>query len=155
VLAGGALAFGRGRVSAQASADEITLLSAARIGDDDKGVVLDGEGVSPFPLPARGHGLVKVSNGRVMLVGRRPGKFAAIVDPQAPQQASIVPPIRGHRFAGHAAISGEGLLATSEIEEETGDGVVVMRDSATGSAREVFMVGIEPHDLLFAGDGRL
>jgi hypothetical protein len=127
-------------------------MSAARIGDDDRGVVLDGEGLSEFALPARGHGMVKLGGAKAVLVGRRPGTFAAIIDLETPEKASIVPPIAGHRFAGHAAVNEAGVLATSEIDAETGAGVVVLRD-LSGAPRASFAVGIEPHDLLFAAGG--
>jgi len=41
---------------------------------------------------------------------------------------------------------------TSEIDAETGDGVVVFRDGS-GAPRASVPVGIEPHDLLFAHGG--
>jgi hypothetical protein len=63
-------------------------------------------------------------------------------------------PIAGHRFAGHGAIDPNGRrLVTSEIDAETGDGIVVFRDVDTGAPRVTTPVGIEPHDLLFAGGG--
>jgi len=152
-LAGGAYALGRGKLLAK-SRESVTLMSAARFGDEDRGTLLDGEGLSSFALPARGHGMVKLAGGKIMLVGRRPATFAAILDAQSPEKASIVPPVAGHRFAGHAAVNSAGLLATSEIDAETGDGIVVLRDPS-GTPLESFAVGIEPHDLLFAGDERL
>jgi hypothetical protein len=89
-----------------------------------------------------------------MLVGRRPGAFAAIVDPDASTGASkLVSPVRQFRFAGHAAASNAGALVTSELHEETAEGVAVLRDGFTGAAREIWPLGgIEPHDLLFARD---
>jgi hypothetical protein len=88
-------------------------------------------------------------------MGRRPGEFAAIIDPQAPHNnAKMFAPVAGHRFAGHAALSADGRnLATSEIDAETGAGSVVLRDARSGAARAMFPAGIEPHDLLFARGG--
>jgi hypothetical protein len=151
-LASGAIALGRGALRAEPHG--VVLMSAARFGDEDAGAMLDGEGLSSFPLPARGHGMTKLKDGLVLLVGRRPATFAAILDPALPGSATIVPPIAGHRFAGHAAVNGLGLIATSEIDAETGEGVAVLRDD-NGRPRESFAVGIEPHDLFFAGDDRL
>jgi hypothetical protein len=129
-------------------------MSAARFGDEDAGAMLDGEGMTSFPLPARGHGMVKLKDGRVMLVGRRPATYAALLDPASPESATIVSPIAGHRFAGHGAVNRSGLIAMSEIDAETGAGIAVLRD-ADGMPRKSFAVGIEPHDLFFAGDDRL
>jgi len=143
------------RRSAAASTPTVTLISAARIGETDGGVVLDSEGLTGFSLPARAHALTHLSSGRVLLVGRRPGSFAAIVDPNQPhREAHKFGPIAGHRFAGHAAADPLGRsLVTSEIDAETGDGVVVFRDLNTGAPQGAYPVGIEPHDLLFAGGG--
>ena len=139
---------------AVASTPDVTLVSAARIGDTDSGIILDSEGLTGFALPARAHALTHLPDGRVLLVGRRPGSFAAITDPEHPQTPShIFAPIAGHRFAGHAAVHPNGrTLVTSEVHAETGDGVVVFRDGS-GAPRAMVPVGIEPHDLLFTRGG--
>jgi hypothetical protein len=141
--------------SAAASTPAVTLVSAARIDETDGGVILDGEGLTGFSLPARAHALTKLPGGRILLVGRRPGSFAAIIDPeQAGGRSHIFSPVAGHRFSGHAAIDPTGhRLVTSEIDAETGNGVIALRDAASGAARAIFPVGIEPHDLLFADGG--
>ena len=148
----GALTLKRG---AAAPAPAAKLISAARIGETDGGVVLDGEGLTGFALPARAHALTRLPHGRILLVGRRPGSFAAIIDPVQPRGPShILSPAAGHRFAGHAAIDPDGQhLVTSEIDAETGEGIIVFRDVAGGTPRAIVPVGIEPHDLLFAHGG--
>jgi hypothetical protein len=63
-------------------------------------------------------------------------------------------PTAGHRFAGHAAVSPDGgTLATTEIEETTSVGTLVLRSASDGSVRSAIPVGIEPHDVLYAKDG--
>ena len=153
-LAGGAIAFKRG-AWAKEKRPTVSLVSAARIGETDGGVVIDAEGLNGFALPGRAHALTRFPSGEVALIGRRPGGFAAIIDPQAPErQARLFAPVPGYRFAGHAALSPDGrMLATSEIDAETGGGVVVMRDARNGMAKAKFAAGIEPHDLLFARGG--
>jgi hypothetical protein len=153
-LAGGAIAFKRG-AWAKANRPAVSLMSAARVGETDGGVVIDAEGLNGFALPGRAHALTRILSGEVVLVGRRPGSFAAIVDPQSPQSAPrLFAPVSGYRFAGHAALSPDGqVLATSEIDAETGDGVVVLRDARKGTPKAKFAAGIEPHDLLFARGG--
>jgi hypothetical protein len=91
----------------------------------------------------------------VVLIGRRPGVFAAILNPE---DARVPPrtfgPAASHRFAGHAALHPDGrTLATSEVDAETGAGAVVLRDSKDGAQQALFRVGVEPHDLVFARGG--
>lgn len=154
-LLGGSLGLPGGASGAQNGALSTTLLTAARIGGADGGAIIDGEGVARFTLPARGHGVSRLSEREILVVGRRPGTYAAIVDSFAPERAPrLIAPIGGHRFAGHAVLSPDRrALATSEIEAETGLGVVVLRDPLTGAPSGSFPVGIEPHDLLFANGG--
>ena len=148
----GALAVKR---SAAASTPAVRLVSAARIGETDGGVILDQEGLTGFALPARAHALTRLPGGGVLLVGRRPGGFVAVADPERPHsQLHVFAPVAGHRFAGHAAIDPNGrTLVTSEIDAETGDGIVVFRDAPGGTPRAIFSVGIEPHDVVFADAG--
>jgi hypothetical protein len=153
-LMGGALAL-RSGAAAKGNPPAVTLISAARIGEVDGGAVVDKEGLAAFPLPGRAHAVAQLRRGEILLIGRRPGAFAAIVDPQAPHAGlRIFTPAAGHRFAGHAALSPDGrTLATSEIDAETGAGAIVLRDSASGAPHAQFAAGIEPHDLLFARGG--
>src|SRR5689334_6677252 len=77
----GALGFSQRGARANLPFSSRTLISAARIDDTDGGALLCDEGVCPFALPARAHGATKIADSQhVVLVGRRPGKFAAIVD---------------------------------------------------------------------------
>jgi hypothetical protein len=156
--AGAAVLGGTLARQTRAAADktpDVKLIGAARIGETDGGVRIDAQGLTGFSLPGRAHEPVQLANGDVALIGRRPGTFAAIVNPQDPQTpARTFSPLAGYRFAGHAALHPDGrTLATSEIDAETGAGAVVLRDAGDGAQRAVFAVGIEPHDLLFARGG--
>ena len=156
---GGLLGFGRREAGAHVSAqapEATSLISAARIDGIDGGAVWSADGLSDFALPGRAHAVVRLGqSGRVMLVGRRPGTFAAIVDPSAlPGSTKFISPVAHFRFAGHAAVDTDGSFVTSELHEETAEGIVVLRDGASGAARESWALGgIEPHDVLFAQDG--
>ena len=154
VLLGSAALF-NGRAPAKTRFRDVSLIGAARIGETDGGVLIDAEGLTGISLPGRAHALTLLPSGEVVLVGRRPGRFAAILDPGTPDTAPrLFAPVPGHRFAGHAALSPDALtLVTSEIDAETGAGLVIARDSRTGAPRAQFPVGIEPHDLLFARGG--
>jgi len=153
-LVGGAMTL-KSSVWARSQAPAVSLMSAARIGETDGGVLLDGEGLTRFALPGRAHALTQLASGDVVLIGRRPGTFGAILDRQAPESsARLFAPAPGHRFAGHAALSPDAAtLATSEIDAETGGGLVALRDAHDGRLRVTFSIGIEPHDLLFARGG--
>jgi uncharacterized protein len=153
-LVGGFVAL-KGSASTRGKTPGAKLVSAARIEDVDGGALIGGDGLVGFALPGRAHALSRLPWGEVALIGRRPGSFAAFIDPQSPNAAPrLFAPVAGHRFAGHAALSPDGrTLATSEIDAESGEGVAVMRDSRSGAPRAAFPVGIEPHDLLFARGG--
>ena len=160
LFSGAAAAFVGGRLGlnrdalTQPETFEASFVSAARVGETDGGIVLDSEGLAVFALPARGHAIARLPDGRVLLVGRRPGTFAAIIDPDAPERTAQLTPIKGHRFAGHAAVSADGrTLVTSEIDAETGEGAAVPRNGQSGAPLTSFTVGIEPHDVLFAKGG--
>ena len=153
-LMGGIVAFKRG-ARAKEAPSKIGLVSAARVGETDGGALIGADGFAGFSLPGRAHAITQLPWGEVVLIGRRPGAFAAFLDPRDPDaDVRLFAPVVGHRFAGHAALSPDGrTLATSEIDAETGAGSVVLRESHSGAPRAIFPAGIEPHDLLFARAG--
>lgn len=132
------------------------LMSAARVGAQDGGILWQKGATDFFHLPARGHALTRLSQNRVALIGRRPGLFSSIVDSgdiKAPPQ--IFEPAKNCRFSGHAAVSEDGsCLATSEFQVDSIEAVLVARDSKTGAPRAVWRPGgIEPHEVIFARSG--
>src|SRR5258705_947313 len=153
-LVGGALGLSQRVARANSQFPSLTLMSATRVDGVDGGALLCEEGLCQFALPARAHALTQLPNSHsVILVGRRPGKFAAIVDAQAPQEsARLFTPLANHRFAGHAAV-GSNMLVTSEMDEETAEGSIVLRDAGSAAPKERFPAAIEPHDVLFARAG--
>ena len=155
-LVGSSLGLSRGDAQATPQWRGPAFVTAARIDGIDCGALVVDEGVSSFALPARAHAPVLLRDaGAALLVGRRPGTFAAAIDLEAPEApARLFYPIDGHRFAGHAAVRGEALF-TTEIDAETGEGAAVLRDARSFAPRARFAVGIEPHDLLFARGGEV
>lgn len=153
-LLGGMVAFKRGARAKEAPL-KVSLVSAARVGEIDGGALIGADGFTGISLPGRAHAITRLPWGEVVLIGRRPGTFAAFVSPRDPDaDVRLFAPATGHRFAGHAALSPDGrTLATSEIDAETGAGSIVVRDASSGAPRAMFPAGIEPHDLLFAGGG--
>ena len=108
-----------------------------------------------FNLPARGHAPVRLADGRVLLMGRRPGLFASLIEPRDPAAISSFSSTGNSRFAGHAADAPDGsALVTSEFDADTFDAVLVLRNPANGSERARWQPGgIEPHELVFTGGG--
>jgi hypothetical protein len=154
-LIGGAIGLPRGAQAMGTGVMSPALVSAARMGGTDGGVIADGEALYPFALPGRAHGALRLSDGEVLLIGRRPGTFAAALDLNAPEPGPrLFSPVAGYRFSGHAALSPDGhVLATAEIDAETGRGLVVLRDPRSFAPRLGVPAGIEPHDLLFTHGG--
>ncbi len=155
-LIGGSLALTQRGARAAPQWPGASLFTAARIDGLDGGALLCDEGVCRFALPARAHAPVLMrDSAAVILVGRRPGTFAAVLDLEAPEApARIFHPLAGHRFVGHAAVHGE-MLITTEMDETTGDGAAVLRDAHSFAPRARFEAGIEPHDVLFARGGEV
>ena len=131
------------------------LMSAARVGVSDEGVLWGENGLTPFKLPSRGHALTHLSDGKIVVTGRRPGLFASIVDPAHLDDLQVFQPAKNARFAGHAAASADGAyLMCSEFDVDTVRAMIVSRDPATGAGRAVWTLNdIEPHELLFAKGG--
>ena len=132
------------------------LVSAARVAQRDGAVVWSADGLVTFDLPARAHAPVHLPGGRVLMMGRRPGLFASMIDPRdASLKASSFAPAKDCRFAGHAAVSPDGsTLVTSEFHAETFEAVLSARDPRTGAQRTCWRPGgIEPHEILFANEG--
>lgn len=126
------------------------LMSAVH-GPQDGGALWRPDALESFVLPGRGHAMAHLPDGKVLLMGRRPGGFAAMVE--GSRVASLFAPSEGCRFSGHAAACGAELV-TAEFDERI-EAVLVVRDAANGAELARWRPGgIEPHELLFAG-GRL
>ena len=129
-------------------------VTAARVEGVDCGAIWSPEGLGEFALPARAHGAAFARDtNKYLLVGRRPGSFAALYDPSAPDNTQMFAPTPNHHFAGHAAANEKHIL-TGELHTQTAAGIIVQRDLDTGAVLECWDAGgIEPHELLFADDG--
>ncbi len=156
VLLGASAAALATAVPARAAATP-ALISAARIAGNDSGALWRESGLETFALPGRGHALAHLPrSGKIILCARRPGTFAALLDPADIKAPPVVlAPASGNRFAGHAAVSPDGeRLVTSEFAAGTFDGALAVRDSMTGAVETSWNPrGIEPHEILFLADG--
>jgi len=142
--------------AARASPDTPRLISAAHVGRRDGGALWSAGRLTPFDLPVRGHAPVRLPDGRVAMMARRPGLFAMIVDPRDPAAPPrTFAPSGNGRFAGHACVSPDGTtLVTSEFDATTFEGALVSRDPKTGAERARWPLrGIEPHEIVFSRDG--
>lgn len=141
--------------AAFASAPAPKLLSAGKLGSGDVGVVWSADSLVTFALPARGHAPARLPDGRLLVMGRRPGLYATMADARDPAAATSFGPASGYRFAGHAAVSPDGAsLVTGELGEAGYDAQLVVRDPRTGAERARWTPGgIEPHELVFADGG--
>jgi hypothetical protein len=151
----GAGALALARVLPARAAPVPSLVAAARIGGTDGGAVWHG-GLESFALPARGHQPVRLNANDIVIAGRRPGIFAAIVAARdVTRPARVLRPMKDCVFCGHAAASPGGrMLVTGEFETETTRAAIAVRDPDTGEVRARWAPGgIEPHDLLFTADG--
>jgi uncharacterized protein len=144
-------------LSGYASAGEALprLMSAARVDGKDGGILWHGDATNFFHTPARGHALAHLPQGRIALMGRRPGLFSVIVDPgdiNAPPQ--VFEPARNCRFSGHAAVAADGsCMITSEFDADSIEAVLVSREPGTGAQRTLWRPnGLEPHEVIFARD---
>jgi hypothetical protein len=152
--AGALLCSGVARAGAGRSSS--ALISAANIEGRNGGVLWRDEKITSFALPARGHGLARLPNKKLVVAGRRPGVFSAIVDPDdLGRPPAAFAAARECRFAGHVAVAPDGShLITSEFDADTVQAVLVVRDAATGAARDQWRLNeIEPHELVFTPDG--
>jgi hypothetical protein len=127
------------------------LVSAAKLGARDGGAVWSENGLAPFALPARGHGPVRMPDGRVLVMGRRPGLYGSILDPRDPSSLTSFT-VGDSRFAGHAAITPDSAtMVTSQFDPVSFEAALVVRDPRTGAERARWHPGgIEPHELVFA-----
>jgi hypothetical protein len=101
-------------------------------------------------VPTRAHGLLREPGGSVLAVARRPGDWLLRWSAEGkPLTWRWVEP--GRAFAGHLLASLDGAtLYTTEINLETGAGLIGVRDGATlAKLNEWPTYGIDPHQLLW------
>lgn len=135
--------------------------SAYRDSGGHYGVALlseDGAILHRYPLPARGHDLVRQPGGNALVAfARRPGTFAAIIDLTRQAEPKIVAAPTGRHFYGHGAFSADGrLLYSTENDFDAARGVIGIYDATNGFHRvgEFDTFGTGPHDLALLPDGR-
>jgi uncharacterized protein len=105
-------------------------------------------------VPTRAHGLALEPEGTLLAVARRPGDWLVRWQPArgAPHWHWNA---GGRSFNGHIERRGDTVF-TTETDNESGQGVLVLRDAITLKERAVWPThGRDPHDFLFTDDGTL
>jgi len=111
-------------------------------------------GGAAIEVPTRAHGIVVEPAGTLLAVARRPGDWLLRWNGAGAELAWCWND-PGRRFNGHARRHGARLY-TTETDVETGQGLVVVRDSRTLAVHAVWSSGgVDPHDLHVAADGTL
>jgi hypothetical protein len=117
---------------------------------------LDGDRLSilaELSLPTRAHGLLREPSGTLLTVARRPGDWLARWTAEAGQGKALawrwIEP--GRAFAGHLLASADSATVyTTEVDLETGAGLIGVRDGATLAKRDEWpTLGVDPHELLW------
>lgn len=158
----GALAAAAIPVPSWAMTGQPVALSAARNAGGDYvlvGLKADGSIVFSIPLPDRGHaGAAHPQAAEAVVVSRRPGQFALVVDCARGQVAHVLASPTGRHFYGHAAFSDDGhLLYTTENDIASGQGRIGVWDRRLGYQRidEFDSKGIGPHEIIRLRSGKL
>ncbi|MEM0909440.1 MAG: DUF1513 domain-containing protein [Pseudomonadota bacterium] len=119
---------------------------------------LDGTLISATNLPERGHDTIEVPNKphHVLVVARRPDRFAMEIDILSGKVTHHFNTTAGRHFYGHGCFSPDGnFFFTSENDYVNGKGVIVVRDTQSYRVITEFSSGgIGPHDMKVLPNGR-
>jgi hypothetical protein len=118
----------------------------------------DGTITYKIALPARGHGFALHPAGRHAIVfGRRPGSYAAVIDPVSGTSIAMIDPPTARCFYGHGTYSADGrLLYVCEHDDASGNGFIGIYDVTRDYRRvgDFGAGGIGPHEVRLMPDGR-
>ena len=122
----------------------------------------DGSILFDEPIDHRCHDMAVApaatpASGTVALFGRRPGRFALVVDLGRRRVTHTILAAEGRHFYGHGFFSPDGrLLYATENAYDEEAGVLGVYDVAAGYSRigELQTAGIGPHEAILMADGR-
>jgi len=116
-------------------------IGVIRLGSDEVEIL------QRIDAPSRAHGLACTPDGQVIAVARRPGDWIVRWQPGGAIHWSWAGDER--RFSGHVQCAPDGAsVFTTEIDLESGDGVLVQRDAVTLAELAAWPTGgHDPHDL--------
>jgi uncharacterized protein len=113
--------------------------------------------VAEVALPGRAHGLLALPDGGFVVVANRPGRWLLRLDSNGRVAAQWQAPDAARTLNGHAQLAPDGTLLTTETGHDGSEGWVATRHAGTlaptgpGFASH----GVDPHQMLLAGDGTL
>lgn len=115
--------------------------------------------LADHPAPGRAHGLLAMPDGGFVAVANRPGRWLLRCDAQGRvmQRHALDDDGAPHTLGGHAMLSADGQrLFTCETNPDTGDGWIGVRSPDTlRRVGEFPSQGLDPHQMLLDGEGRL
>lgn len=122
------------------------------------GLTEGGEKAFDLALPARAHGFAQhpLRREEIVVFARRPGVFMVVADARDGSVLRRIEASDNRRFCGHGAFDPQGkLLHVTELEYDTGDGVIGVYDAANGYERvaEYRSGGLDPHEIRLLPDG--
>jgi len=154
------MAAGLAPLTIRAAAPGAVFLGARLDGGRAFATAFDAEGRAAFDvaLPARGHGFARRPGqaDEIVAFARRPGSFMIVADRRDGCVLHEVAAAENRRFCGHGAFDGTGrLLYATELEHDTGDGILGIYDATAGYSRvgEVRSGGLDPHEIRLLPDG--
>lgn len=117
-----------------------------------------GELLHSYTLPERGHDTVwRPDKGQLIAFARRPGTFAAVIDPGSQKEPIIINAAEGRHFYGHGVYSLDGaILYATENDFDNARGVIGIYNARDNFTRigELDAHGVGPHDMELLPDGR-
>ncbi|MEM5501197.1 DUF1513 domain-containing protein [Ahrensia kielensis] len=117
-----------------------------------------GELLHSYVLPERGHDTVwRADGGQLIAFARRPGTFAAVIDPSGQSAPTMIHAVEGRHFYGHGVYSPDGAFVfATENDFDNARGVIGIYNTRDNFKRvgEFDAHGIGPHDMELLPDGR-
>ncbi len=115
--------------------------------------------LADHPAPGRAHGLMAMPDGGFVAVANRPGRWLLRCDAlgRVMQRHALDDDGAPHTLGGHALLSADGRrLFTCETNPDTGEGWIGVRSPDTlRRLGEFASQGLDPHQMLLDGEGRL
>lgn len=107
-------------------------------------------------VPVRGHAVLPLADGRVLMFGRRPAFECVAVDFAKSGGVTPIQATAGRHFDGHGCLSADGgALFTTESAYDEKRGVLGIRDRKTFQhLGEYDTHGLDPHDVHLMPDGK-
>ena len=146
---------------AEAADKDASLFASAFMDKDGRfgTAILDQDGniLSTYPLPGRGHGMAAATASTWLVTfARRPGNFALAIDISKRHDPVFFKSPPHTHFYGHGVFSRDGrLLFATENRFESGRGLIGIYDATDGYGRigEISSHGIGPHEIAMMPDG--